>query len=79
MGLLHEPHHSDIDAAVERIAAAATGVGLPVGVNASPAELPRYLELGMSLFLCFTDFAGLASAARATFEGVRTALAGTGS
>jgi 4-hydroxy-2-oxoheptanedioate aldolase len=74
MGLLQEPRHPEIDAAVIRIAEEVARAGLPVGVHASPSELPRYLELGMSLFLCFTDFAGLAVAARTTFDDVRATV-----
>lgn len=74
MGLLHQPHHPDIDKMVRRIAEEAIGAGRPVGVHASPAQLPGYLAGGLTLFLCFTDFGGLASAARATFERVREAV-----
>lgn len=55
---------------VQRVVTAATSHSVPVGTNAAPAEVPGLVATGMSLFLCYTDFAGLISSSTGAFAAV---------
>ncbi|MBS1673278.1 MAG: HpcH/HpaI aldolase/citrate lyase family protein [Actinobacteria bacterium] len=66
MGLLGQQTHSDVVAAVERVFAAVTAAGKPVGVNAfDPAAAEAYITAGASFVAVGADVALLARASEA--------------
>ncbi|GAA1777698.1 4-hydroxy-2-oxoheptanedioate aldolase [Agromyces lapidis] len=69
MGLVGQPGHPDVVAAVLSAIRAATDAGTPVGVNAFvPADAERYLEAGASFVAVGADVALLARASEALAE-----------
>ncbi|MFF2274802.1 HpcH/HpaI aldolase/citrate lyase family protein [Agromyces sp. NPDC058126] len=69
MGLVGQPGHPDVVAAVLSAIRAATAAGTPVGVNAFvPADAERYLEAGASFVAVGADVAILARASEALAE-----------
>jgi 4-hydroxy-2-oxoheptanedioate aldolase len=58
----------EVDAAIERITNAAVTAGVPVGTNVAPEEVGRLVQEGMSLFVCFADYDGLAASAAAAMD-----------
>ncbi|MFE6963911.1 aldolase/citrate lyase family protein [Agromyces sp. NPDC057679] len=69
MGLVGQPGHPDVVAAVLSAIRAATAAGTPVGVNAFvPDDADRYLEAGASFVAVGADVALLARASEALAE-----------
>ncbi len=58
----------ELEAAIDRITSAATAAGVPVGTNAAPEDIGRLIQKGMSLFVCFADYDGLATSAAAAVD-----------
>lgn len=69
MGLLGQPSHPDVEAAVLRAFSAAAAAGKPVGVNAFDAAVAgRYLAAGASFILVGADVSLLARGSEALAE-----------
>lgn len=79
MGLLGQQRHPAVVAAVERVIAAATAAGKPVGVNAFvPADADRFLAAGAAFVAVGADVAMLARQSEALVARFAAPLAADG-
>lgn len=79
MGMLDQPRHPQVLAAIDRVVAAGRAAGVPVGIASSddPEHNLAYIRAGMRFLGMAVDFAFLAGAVDRLVSGVRAGLGGT--
>lgn len=74
LGHMTQVDHPDVQAAIDRVIAAAAGVGLPLGIaiGGDPASLARWIERGVKWISIGADFLLLVQALGNTASAVRS-------
>lgn len=65
LGVLGAEDDGPLRAAVSRVAEAALGAGIPVGIGCGPEDVSAHGEAGMTLFVCYSDGPALGKSASA--------------